>query len=72
MKYALSVAYRGGNIRRGVTLFLYFSDEPFYPFVVVVASPPCALLLAAIMHDARHFSDVLSERALAIRPAGSV
>jgi hypothetical protein len=29
-------------------------------------------LLAAIMHDAGHFSDELSERALAIRPAGSV
>jgi RNA-directed DNA polymerase len=28
--------------------------------------------LAAIMHDAGHFSDVLSERALAVRPAGSV
>jgi hypothetical protein len=28
--------------------------------------------LAAIMHDAAHFSDLSSERAVAIRPAGSV
>jgi tripartite-type tricarboxylate transporter receptor subunit TctC len=28
--------------------------------------------LAVIMHDAGHFSDVLSERALAVRPVGSV
>ena len=28
--------------------------------------------LAAIMHDVAHFSGLLSERAVAVRPAGSV
>jgi hypothetical protein len=38
-----------------------------------LASPSMeGMALAVIMHDAGHFSNVLSERALAVRSAGSV
>jgi hypothetical protein len=32
----------------------------------------CPMRLAAKMHDVTHFSGLLSERAAAVRPAGSV
>jgi hypothetical protein len=38
----------------------------------VIIAIDSLLPLTAIMHDVAHFSALLSERALAVRPAGSV
>jgi hypothetical protein len=38
----------------------------------VTLTHDAAVALTVIMHDAGHFSNVLSERALAVRSAGSV
>ena len=55
-----------------VSMFVNPTDEMTCDPDVECTARATGKELAAIMHDVAHFSALLSERALAVRPAGSV